>query len=744
MSATVGGRAQATPGGGGESGFGQAPLYRKRILRAIRERLPEGRELPAPIWRTRHRVVLGIVWVHAILLPLFGLSMGWAPVYSIGEGLLIALVGLVAAWDKLGRRFRSSVAAFAAVTSSAVLTQFSGGYIEGHFHYFIMVAVIALYQDWVPFLLAIAYVAIDHGAIGSLAPTWVYNHPDGIAHPWKWASIHAALVLGECAALVTFWNAAEKERARSDLVLKSAGEGIVGLDLTGRITFANPAAAAMTGRTSNALIGTHLSTHLRSSEYVPGARDPFETDLIRGAQEARVWEASVVRDGQDPVFVSCLATPISQAGSLVGFVVSLTDITERRRADERLRDSEARLSHAQKIAHVGSWTWDIPSNVVQWSDELYRIHGFEPGAFPLTFDKVVERVVAEDLPKIRHNLEATFAMGRDQEAAPIEYRIVRADGEERVLLGKGVISFDEHGQPARMVGTVQDITEQKRAEQEHLEAQERLREIERLKELDGFRSQFINTAAHELNTPLTPLRIQLELLKTDPVGKLSSDQTDAVRIMERNLNRFGNLITDVLDSARYQANRLGINKQNLDLSTLVQEAVESFRPNAAKAGLKLEADLSPRLRIEADAGRITQVLYNFLSNAIKFTPPGGQVVVVAKADGGRAMVSVRDTGIGLTREQISRLFQPFSQVHNPTKVKVRGTGLGLYVSRGIIEVHKGRIWCESPGPDQGATFSFSLHLASRPIVGLPQVGLAPSHGNRPRTSKAAAASRRAG
>src|SRR5205085_2071531 len=110
--------------------------------------------------------------------------------------------------------------------------------------------------------LCIAYVAVDHGIIGTLLPQWVYNHPDAIAHPWKWAGIHAAMVLAECAALVAFWGGAEQAKARSDLVLNSAGEGIVGLGLDGRITFANPSAAALAGATVEDLVGHPLSGRL--------------------------------------------------------------------------------------------------------------------------------------------------------------------------------------------------------------------------------------------------------------------------------------------------------------------------------------------------------------------------------------------------------------------------------------------------------------------------------------------------
>src|SRR6202521_4038443 len=123
--------------------------------------------------------------------------------------MLIAGLGGVAAIEVLAPRFRSAIATLALITTSAVIVQFSGGYIEAHFHFFVMLAVISLYQDWIPFLLAILYVALDHGVIGTLFPHATYNNPDAIAHPWQWALIHAAFVLGEAAALLAGWKVIE-------------------------------------------------------------------------------------------------------------------------------------------------------------------------------------------------------------------------------------------------------------------------------------------------------------------------------------------------------------------------------------------------------------------------------------------------------------------------------------------------------------------------------------------------------
>jgi histidine kinase len=147
------------------------------------------------------------------------------------------------------------------------------------------------------------------------------------------------------------------------------------------------------------------------------------------------------------------------------------------------------------------------------------------------------------------------------------------------------------------------------------------------------------------------------------------------------------------------------------LEELVRHAVDSFRATYAEKSVVLEADVTGRMPVKADAQRLTQVLFNFLTNALKFTPEGGRVRVVARADAEQAEVGVHDSGRGLTQREIDQLFKPFSQVHDPKETKEKGTGLGLYICKGIVEEHGGRVWVESDGRGKGSRFAFSVPLA---------------------------------
>ena len=242
-----------------------------------------------------------------------------------------------------------------------------------------------------------------------------------------------------------------------------------------------------------------------------------------------------------------------------------------------------------------------------------------------------------------------------------------------------------------------------------------------LRELSDLKTRFLNSAAHELNTPLTPLRVQLHLLRSARLGPLNDAQSRATEMLERNIERLSLLVGDLLDASRLQSDKLRLERNVMRLDALVLEATQSFAAQADAAGVALEVRPSPEVAVHADPRRVTQVVFNLVSNALKFTPRGGAVRVGVDVFPAEALVRVEDTGPGMVREQLDRLFRPFSQVHDVMHASVGGTGLGLYISRGIVEQHGGRMWCESDGPGRGSAFLFSLPLAGPGAVATPYV-----------------------
>ncbi|MEA3166664.1 MAG: hypothetical protein QOJ26_1536 [Thermoplasmata archaeon] len=260
-------------------------------------------------------------------------------------------------------------------------------------------------------------------------------------------------------------------------------------------------------------------------------------------------------------------------------------------------------------------------------------------------------------------------------------------------------------------GVLRDVTERKRAEEATQAATSREAELETLRKMNAFKTQFLNTAAHELNTPLTPLRLQLHLLKAESMGPLNERQGKAVALLDRNVTRLSGLVGEILEVARLQSGRVRLSPTVVEVDAVVDEVVESFNETARKVGVGLSFEGTPGLHVHADRNRFTQVLFNLVSNALKFTPAGGTVTVDARQPNGHIEIKVADTGLGLTPEQMARLFQPFSQVHDPMAIPASGTGLGLYICKGLVEAQGGRIEVRSAGPGRGSTFSFTLPVA---------------------------------
>ena len=173
---------------------------------SIRRALPEGRTLPEELWTRRHRGILILLWAHAVFIPAFAMVRGYSLLHIAFEAAVVPVLALVATAPSFGRRLRSAAASFGLLSCSAVLVHLSGGVIEMHFHFFVMVAVVALYQDWICFLAAIAYVLVHHGILGAIDPGSVFNHYAALNHPWKWAAIHAFFVAGISVACLVTWR----------------------------------------------------------------------------------------------------------------------------------------------------------------------------------------------------------------------------------------------------------------------------------------------------------------------------------------------------------------------------------------------------------------------------------------------------------------------------------------------------------------------------------------------------------
>lgn len=371
------------------------------------------------------------------------------------------------------------------------------------------------------------------------------------------------------------------------------------------------------------------------------------------------------------------------------------EVEERRRAEESVLE-------AQRIAGMGSWKWDVAANRVDWSAELCRIFGVEPDGFHGDYATYLSFVHPDDRSRIDGIVQEAF---KQKISYAMDHRILRRDGSVRYIRSQGRVETGRHGQVVSLTGIAQDVTERVQADRLQEREREAHLEVRRLQEQADFKTNFLRTAAHELGTPLTPIRIQISILRRMLTGE---DQEKAFVILERNLDRLNMLVKDLLESARLQSGRLKLSPRPMDLAAAVHEVAETFQEPAIRAGIALDTRGIPVLPIVADPDRITQVLYNLLSNAVKFTPSGGSVTLEAELIQESVRITVRDSGPGFTVAQAERLFQPFSQLHDAMQRTRAGSGLGLYICKGIVEQHGGTIAAHSDGPGKGATFTVIL------------------------------------
>ena len=201
--------------------------------KTIRSLLPRGQTLPDDVFHLRHRWIQRLLWLHVVGLPLFGIAQGYSVVHSVLESSPLLAIA-VAARFTTNRRMCASLMAAGLLTSSAILVHLWNGAIEAHFHFFVMIPVLALYEDWIPFLLAVAYVAIHHGVAGAIDPQTVYNHPDAQEHPWKWAGIHGIFVAAASAVAIASWRFNEDMRAQTRAEVSRRAEAEAVADALGR------------------------------------------------------------------------------------------------------------------------------------------------------------------------------------------------------------------------------------------------------------------------------------------------------------------------------------------------------------------------------------------------------------------------------------------------------------------------------------------------------------------------------
>ena len=493
-------------------------------------------------------------------------------------------------------------------------------------------------------------------------------------------------------------NASLRERERErQIIFDSVPAMIFYKDRDNRILDLNAPAAAAMGRPPEALRGVACED-LFPADIAKALHDD-DLEVIRSGQpKLGVVEAHPAGDGRMHWVRTDKVPYRDDKGRVQGVIVLSVDITGRRDAEEALRASEERYRLIVETATEGIWMLDPHGRTTFANNVLAAILGYEREE--MLGRPLVDFKRPEDAGAGRLKVEALLAGARSA-----DFRFRRKDGGDVWTQLSAAPMLDEQGRTMGVLAMVTDISRRRDAEMKLRDAYARLQQV------DKERMMFLNNAAHELGTPLTPIRLQIHLLRTR--GDASPDARKAVEILERNFERLAHLVRDLLDSARLQAANLRLQLEPVDLREAVYPSVENYLAPAREAGVVIDVEEMAALPVVADRGRLGQVFDNLLSNAVKFTPRGARIRVAAGHGGGMAWVSVRDEGAGMRPADLDRLFRPFSQVHDTMQATRGGTGLGLYVSRGIMEAHGGTILAASDGLGKGSTFTVRIPLAPR-------------------------------
>ncbi|HSC24196.1 MAG TPA: PAS domain S-box protein [Casimicrobiaceae bacterium] len=503
---------------------------------------------------------------------------------------------------------------------------------------------------------------------------------------------------------------------RFRLLVESVSDyAIFMLDPEGRVATWNAGAQRIKGYQADEIVGQHFSKFY-PREAVDRQHPQYE--LRVAAREGRFEEEGwrVRKDGS-LFWASVVITALrDKSGELVGFGKVTRDLTNRREHEESLRQSEERFRLlVEGVLEYAIFMLDANGRVVTWNAGAERINGYKA-------EEIIGRHFSTFYPKDaiesgwpEHELQVAITEGKYQEEG---WRL-RKDGTRFWAHVTITALRDDSGHLRGFAKLTRDLSERKRAEglAEYGALRDEMLEAERAARIEAQRvarmkDEFLATLSHELRTPLNAILGWTQILRMPQRTPQSEEVQRALTIIERNAKAQVQLIDDLLDLSRILAGQLRLDVQRVALADVIRAAIESAQPAADAKGVRLETILDARRGIvSGDAGRLQQIIWNLLSNAIKFTPKGGRVQVLLERVNSHIEVTVSDTGIGIPADFLPHIFGRFTQRDSTPGRSHGGLGLGLAISKQLVELHGGSISAKSPGEGKGATFIVRLPLA---------------------------------
>jgi PAS domain S-box-containing protein len=403
-----------------------------------------------------------------------------------------------------------------------------------------------------------------------------------------------------------------------------------------------------------------------------------------------------------------VASSLKTAGQLE------SEIEQRKNIEEQLKINNGLLTEAQDIARLGHWQWDIPTNKVTWSDSTLKIFGLTGDKREMTYEEYLQRIHPEERQQVSEHISKSL---EEKVNTPFYHRTILPDGTVRLLLGKGEVITDKNGNPVRMVGTVQDITDQKNFEQELL------LKTQKLEASNVELQKFAFVASHDLREPLRKIITFGSMLEKDCKDALGEKGNMYLQKMTGASLRMQKLIDDILDFSKLTVNTREFRK--VRLNDIIANVLSDMEVAVTKSNAKVNVDPLPEL--EGNASQLGQLFQNLISNAIKFRSPDQQPEIHISSrligenelpedflggshyhrtsDKSYCEISVTDNGIGFDESYLDKIFLIFQRLHGHTEYE--GTGVGLAICKKVVDLHNGYITATSR---QGAGAKFVIIL----------------------------------
>jgi len=448
---------------------------------------------------------------------------------------------------------------------------------------------------------------------------------------------------------------------------------------------------------------------------------PHELPLQRACAEGQPvppMELVVVLPGQPPRHVLAQAVPLlDEAGKARGAIGAVVDITDRVRssaqlesADRRLRDSQHLIELAQEAGHVGFFHYRFEQDALHWSPGQAKLFGIGPQPEDTHWSEWLRPIDADDRVRVEKTLRELFATCRERET--LEYRVTPPGGPMRWLSSRVLVMYGPNRRPQQMIGVSVDVSDEKQAQRERAA----LTELERAARLQAeaanqAKDEFLAMLGHELRNPLSAIASAVEVLNRVEAG--SEVAASARSIAARQTRHLAHMMDDLLDVGRVISGKVLLTRRALDLSLIVQRVVSTLEVTGDAQRHVLDVDLHA-VWVDADATRIEQVFSNLLTNALKYTPPGGHIKVRVHRDGDSAVLQVSDNGPGIPPTLLPRVFDLFVQGERSLDRRTGGLGIGLTLARRLVELHSGTI--EADSSPRGSTFTVRLASIAPPAV----------------------------